>query len=75
MKKKLKKSHNAKKTERGDPLKFFNIHSVRKYQKIERGPYGETFFRKKSHSAETTLRENTPLAPLSFLDDVKNTTS
>ena len=29
-----KKSHNAeKKTERGDPLGFFNIHSVAKHQK------------------------------------------
>ena len=32
-----------KKTERGDPLGFFNIHSVAKYQKIERGPFGDFF--------------------------------
>ena len=30
-----KKSHNAKKTERGDHLGFFKTHSVQKYQKIE----------------------------------------
>ena len=30
-----KKSHNAEKTENGDPLGFFNIHSVAKHQKIE----------------------------------------
>ena len=30
----------------------------------------ETFFRKKLHRAENTLREY-PLVPLSFLDDVK----
>ena len=30
-----------KKTERGDPLGFFNSHSVRKYQKIEGGQFGE----------------------------------
>ena len=44
----LKKSHNAEKTERGDPLGFFNIHSVGKYQKIEGGPFGEFFSRKQS---------------------------
>ena len=71
MKKKLEKSFTMpKKTERGDTLGFFNIHSVGKYQKIEGGPFGENFFRKKSHSAENTLREY-PLAPLSFLDNVK----
>ena len=43
-----KKSHNAKKTERGDPLGFFNIHSVAKHQKNAGGPFGEIFFRKKS---------------------------
>ena len=67
----LKKSHNAEKTERGDPLGFFNIHSVGKYQKIEGGFFGGNFFfKKKSHRAENTPREY-PLAPLSFLDDVK----
>ena len=30
-----------KKTERGDPLGFSNIHSVAKQQKIEGGPFGE----------------------------------
>ena len=29
-----------KKTERGDPLGFSNIHSVAKQQKIEGGPFG-----------------------------------
>ena len=31
-----------------DPLGFFNIHSVGKYQKIEGRPFGEKKFRKKS---------------------------
>ena len=36
-----KKSHNAeKKTERENPLGFFNIHSVAKLQQIEGGPFG-----------------------------------
>ena len=40
-------------------------------EKIEGGPFGESFFfEKKSHRAENTLREY-PLVPLSFLDDVK----
>ena len=33
LKKIEKKSHNAEKTEREDPLGFFNIHSVAKLQK------------------------------------------
>ena len=38
-----------KKTERGDPLGFFNIHSVAKHQKNAGGPFGKKiFFRKKS---------------------------
>ena len=42
-----------KKTERGDPLGFFNIHSVAKHQKNAGGPFGEKFFsKKKSRSAE-----------------------
>ena len=35
-----------------------------------KGPFGEFFSEKKSHRAENTLREY-PLAPLSFLDDIK----
>ena len=43
-----KMSHNAEKTETGDPLGFFKIHSVAKHQKIEGGPFGESFFKKVS---------------------------
>ena len=32
------------KTERGDPLGFFNIHSVAKHQQNAGGPFGEKFF-------------------------------
>ena len=60
----------TKKTERGDPLGFFNIHSVGKYQKIEGGPFGEIFFPKKVSQNRKYSKEY-PLAPLSFLDDVK----
>ena len=43
-----KKSHNAEKTERKDPLGFFNINSVGKLQKIEGGPFvGKKVFLKK----------------------------
>ena len=42
-----------KKTEREDPLGFFNIHCVGKHQKIEGGPFREKIFsEKKSRSAE-----------------------
>ena len=46
-----KVSQCQKKTERGDPLRLFNIHSVADHQKIEGGPFGD-FFRKQSHNAE-----------------------
>ena len=32
--------HNAGNRERGDPLRFFNIHSVAKFQEIEGGLFG-----------------------------------
>ena len=47
-----KKVSQCRKTERGDPLVFSNIHSVAKQQKIEGGPFGEKNSRKKSRSAE-----------------------
>ena len=60
-----------KKTEKGDPLGFFNIHSVGKYQKLK-GDLSVIFlfFEKKSHRAKKNLM-GCPLAPLSFLNDVK----
>ena len=48
-----KKSHNA---ERGDPLGFFNIHSVAKQQKI-----GEKNFRKKSLAVPKKIERGDPL--------------
>ena len=60
MKKKFeKKSHNAEKTERGDPLGFFNIRSVGKFQKIEGGTLWGIFLKKKSHRAEKKLKGGT----------------
>ena len=49
-----KKISVPKKTERGDPLGFSNIHSVAKQQKkLKGGPFGEKFFsEKKSRSAQ-----------------------
>ena len=41
-----------KKTEKEDPLGFFNIHSVAKLQKIEGGTLSLGIFFKKSHSAQ-----------------------
>ena len=60
-----KKSHNAeKKTERGDPLRFFNILSVAKHQKNAGGPFGEKFFfEKKSRSAEKNERRESLVSP------------
>ena len=55
-----------KKTERGDPFRFFNIHSVGKYQKIEGGPFGEFFFEKRSHSRKYS--KGVPFGPVEFLE-------
>ena len=53
-----------KKTERGDPLGFFNIHSVAKHQKKCRGdPLGKIFFEKKSRSAEKNERGESLVSP------------
>ena len=55
MKNKFQKSLTIpKKIERGDPLGFFNIHSVAKHKKFEGGPFGKNMFQKKSHNAEET---------------------
>ena len=53
-----KKSHKAEKTERGDPLGFFNNHSVAKHQKNAEGTlWGNIFLsKKKSRSAENNER-------------------
>ena len=46
-----------KKTERGEPLEFSNIHFVAKQQKIEGGTlWRQKKFQKKSHSAEKNLK-------------------
>ena len=47
-----KKIHYRKKTERGDPLGFFNIHSVVKHQKMKGDPLGKFFPKKKTHNAK-----------------------
>ena len=53
-----------KKTERGDPLGFFNIHSVAKHQKKCRGTlWGNFFFEKKSRSAEKNERGESLVSP------------
>ena len=69
--KKLEKSLTMpKKTERG-AFGIFQHPFCRKRSKNEGGPFGEkNIFEKKFHRVENTLREY-PLAPLSFLDDVK----
>ena len=53
-----------KKTERGDPLGFFNIHSVANYQKNAGGTlWGKIFFEKKSRSAEKNERGESLVSP------------
>ena len=58
-----KKSHSAKKTERGDPLDFSNIHFVAKQQKIEGGPFGDKkTFEKKVAQCRKKLKGGTLLS-------------
>ena len=54
----LKKSNNAEKNLKGDPLGFFYTQSVAKpKKKLKRGTlWGKFFFRKKSRNAEKTER-------------------
>ena len=68
MKKKLEKSLTMPKKLKGGPFGICQHPFCRKISKI---PFGKNFvFERKSHRSENTLREY-PLAPLSFLDDVK----
>ena len=48
-----------KKTERGNPLGFFNINSVAKHKKDAGGPFGEKIPQKMSRSAEKKLKGGT----------------
>ena len=50
----FEKSHNAGNCEGGDPLRFFNIHSVAKFQKIEGGLFG--VFNKKNFEKKQKMR-------------------
>ena len=61
-----KKSHNAKKTERGTIWDFSKSILSKNIKKLKVGPFGEKNFRKKvSQSRKYSL------APLSFLNDIK----
>ena len=58
------KVSQCRKTERGDPLRFFNIHSVAKHQKIAGGTlWGKFFSKKKSRSAEKNERGESLVSP------------
>ena len=52
-----------KKSERGDPLGFSNIHSDAKQQKNEGGPFGEKNFRKKISQCRKKLRGDPLVSP------------
>ena len=51
------KVSQCRKTERGDPLRFFNIHSVGKHEKLKKTKI--FILGKKSHSAEKKLKGGT----------------
>ena len=55
----FQQSHSAEKSERKDPLGFFNIRSVAKYQKMKVGIFGDMKkIAKKSHKAEIPCTKN-----------------
>ena len=60
-------NHNAEKTEKGDPLGFFNIHSVGKYQTIERGTLCKTLCSKKNVSQSRKYSKEVPFGLVEFL--------
>ena len=53
------KSHNAEKLKRGDPLRFFNIHSVAKHEKIEENKI--FYFREKISQCRKKTERGDPL--------------
>ena len=60
----LKKVSQCRKTERGDPLMFFNIHSVAKHEKMQGDPLGKKISEKKtSRSAEKIERGDSLVWP------------
>ena len=62
-----------KKTERGDPLEFSNIHFVAKQQKIEGGPFGDKKkFRKKSRTVPKKTQRGDPIVSSGFVSYDKN---
>ena len=61
-----KKSHNAEKTERGDPLDFSTSVLSENSKKIEGGPFGEFFFEKKV-SQRRKYSKAVPFGPFEFL--------
>ena len=73
----FQQSHSAKKSERRDPLGFFNIRSVAKYQKRKGGIFGDMkkIAKKKSHSRNNMHKKfwsKARLEPTSFcLADLK----
>ena len=50
-----------KKTERGDALGFFNIHSVAKHQKNAGGPFGEKISEKNVSQCRKKIERGDPL--------------
>ena len=50
----FEKCHNAGNCESGDPLRFFNIHSVAKFQKLK----GDSLESNKKFSEKKTKNEN-----------------
>ena len=57
-----KKVSRCRKTEKGDPLVFFNIHSVAKHQEIEGGKFPRKIFGKKISVPNKTEKRD----PLGF---------
>ena len=49
----------CRKTERGDPLRFLNIHSVAKHEKIDENE--NFYFRKKISQCRTKIERGDPL--------------
>ena len=68
-----KKISQCRKNLKGDPLGFFNIHSVAKHQKVEGDPLG-IFFEEKSHNDEKTERGTLWSLPVLYVTRKKRKT-
>ena len=59
----MKKGLTMAKKMKGGPFVIFNIHSVAKLKKTERGPFGEKKFQESHNAGKKAEREDSSVSP------------